>query len=1161
MPITNPTTTGTVYPVDTTFPVTRGNTNATESVLVLSGIITTADLDNSPFFMNERGVYVLQGYDYTDAEGDDIVDLDRHLYFDNTADVRQLRNITIDLNGRYMFIHRDRDNTEFMIFDNVFFVNSINHQSDLIDEGGRWQARGGGYIRRVETGNSSRWIQAGSPFSDVLVKSEEYCERGIESLYFNDAGEYRNITAIGVEFLQLGSQRGSESDATRVLMHDSSFASFLAGWQARIIADGNTNFMLNDCEFTNYVDNTINNTNSGWMRTTSQGSVTDKAAYNYFMGTTSSIVRNSWQNAAHNLQRRLFKGSLKYFQIFKDGVPFNDIHYQVYSKSRHPVNNTLSALTARKFIPTTTNDEMLLDLGTSPPTVNGEIDIAVIKTMISYITGQWRSTEYEDIILRLRHPTIGFQDYVINADQALISQGRPDNHVPLVVQTDPHYFDEGIPSVETTTNIALNFTTRTVTIDHNRAITPRELYYYLKNFLVRSGNFIHSQFFSYDGNVLDLGNWNLVFGNNCTLQLLGSSGTEIRCLTGTITLGNNFVNDGVTLIDQNGLTVIITSNAPGTRALINGTSFENIPYTGQLPFNAQVPVVAKADGYLFQKYTVDTATQRRLDIRLPQDPALDLDVTFNAVEKAVMTFTRPEAGHLNISLTEVNLIGQREKSKRILDSHFSTNAGLLFLHEYVDELTGSPLNGSPIVFGNYRITMDVDNNDTDGKIRWLKNAYDTARCRFGAPVFTPGKLPYLAPLISGNGQVVFDNQVLSDANSREIAAEVVDQIDDSTLVADVGTALAPRFNAIDTALGTKPTAAEVWNHTIIEPMDDGQGGMTPAISAETYLDTSIPQTIATSQAAIIAAITGLDLSSLSIPTANEIRDAVWAKIITANPNVNAQNYLISLKADAGILLGRLTDNRANRLDRIDADISSRLATTGYTAPSNTSIATILARVDANVSSIPSSVWTFNLRTSPSNINARSMLDTLHQQYADIIAPYIVRMHTELTADQRQEDVEGNIVNHETVIKKLKDNEASLATVLARLTGDRAGYLDNLTRLDVDISSRLATSGYTAPPAIPAFPTVPTATQIRTEMEKSGTSLALLLARVTSARMAHLDADISSRLATSGYTAPPAAITGFATARAKLAEVKTAIDGKPTAVENRTEMEKIRYKTY
>ena len=323
MPITNPTTTGTVYPVDTTFPVTRGNANATESVLVLSGIITTADLDNSPFFMKERGVYVLQGYDYTDAEGDDIVDLDRHLYFDNTADVRQLRNITIDLNGRYMFIHRDRDNTEFMIFDNVFFVNSINHQSDLIDEGGRWQARGGGYIRRVETGNSSRWIQAGSPFSDVLVKSEEYCDRGIESLYFNDAGEYRNITAIGVEFLQLGSQRGSESDATRVLMHDSSFASFLAGWQARIIADGNTNFMLNDCTFTNYVDPTINNTNSGWMRTTSQGSVTDKNAYNYFMGTTSSIARNSWQNQSHNLRRRLFKGSLKYFQIFKDGVPLS----------------------------------------------------------------------------------------------------------------------------------------------------------------------------------------------------------------------------------------------------------------------------------------------------------------------------------------------------------------------------------------------------------------------------------------------------------------------------------------------------------------------------------------------------------------------------------------------------------------------------------------------------------------------------------------------------------------------------------------------------------------------------------------------------------------------------------------------------------------------
>ena len=1146
MPIVNPTVVGNDDPVNTTFPVTRGNANATESVLVCSGIITEQDLIDSPLFTRERNVYILNDYVWNASDGGDTDPLPRHLYFDNTADVRQLRNITIDLNGHQMFIHRDRDNTEFMVFSNVFFVDTINIQSDLIDEGGRWNARGGGYIRRVRTGTASKWIQAGNPFSDVLVKSEEYCERGIESLYLNDAGEYQNITAIGVEFLQLGSQRGSESDATRVLMHDSEFSSITSNWQARIIADGNTNFMLNDCAFTNYRDETINNTGNGWMRTTSQGSVTDKAAYNYFMGSTASIVRNSWQNAAHNLQRRLFKGSLKYFQIFKDGQPLSEIHYRVYSKARNPLNNELGALTERKSAPTTTLDEMLHSVAASPNAVNGEIDIAIIKTMISYITGQWRSTEYEDIVLRLRAADCVFQDYVINADQALISQGRPDNHVPLVVLPDPHYFDEGIPDVETQTNVALNFTTRTVTIDHNRAITPRELYYYLKHLLIRNENYNQDQFFSYDSTTLDLGNWNLVWGNNCTAELLGSSGTIIRT-TGQITFGSNFTNEGVTLIDQDGVSVQITSNVAGTRCNITYGSTDiirTLPFNELLPINTQINVTAKADGYLYQKYTFNTGDHQSLDIRLPKDPSIDLNVTFTAEESNKFGISRNgQDGRIKISVGQINLSGQKAKQDRIIDDLLSKNIGLRFLTNYVDELSGSPLGGVPIVYERYRTTMDVDNNHTDGKITWEKTAGDTERCRVGSPIFTPGGTVYFAPLIAGKGSVVFDNEVLSNVDPDQIAEAVAAEISEGSLVTDVTTALAPRFNTLDTsvaaaktAIDTKPSPADIWNHEIIEPMDDGEGGMTPAISAETYLDTSIPQTIQTSQAAIIAAVNAAGGGG---GTSTLTAQQVWDYVIDTPNSRSARDQMNLVQAStARLYLDFITNGKLALLDRLDA----------------------------NISSIPSSVWTFNLRTSPSNINARSMLDTLHQQYADIIAPYIVRMHTELTADQRQEDVEGSIVNHETVIKKLKDNEASLATVLARLTGDRAGYLDNLTRLDVDISSRLATTGYTAP-TVP-----PTAAAIRDSVwtkvlqgELTATSLInsikadndILLSRLTHNRAGYLDrldVNVSSRLATTGYTAPPAAITGFATA-AKLAEAKTAIDAIPTAVENRTEMEK------
>lgn len=70
------------------------------------------------------------------------------------------------------------------------------------------------------------------------------------------------------------------------------------------------------------------------------------------------------------------------------------------------------------------------------------------------------------------------------------------------------------------------------------------------------------------------------------------------------------------------------------------------------------------------------------------------------------------------------------------------------------------------------------------------------------------------------------------------------------------------------------------------------------------------------------------------------------------------------------------------------------------------------------------------------------------------------------------------------------------TLLSRLTSTRAGNLDNL---DATVSSRLATSGYTAPPTA-----AQNATQVRTEL---------------ATELGRIDVAVSSRLATAGYTAP------------------------------------------
>jgi hypothetical protein len=68
---------------------------------------------------------------------------------------------------------------------------------------------------------------------------------------------------------------------------------------------------------------------------------------------------------------------------------------------------------------------------------------------------------------------------------------------------------------------------------------------------------------------------------------------------------------------------------------------------------------------------------------------------------------------------------------------------------------------------------------------------------------------------------------------------------------------------------------------------------------------------------------------------------------------------------------------------------------------------------------------------------------------------------------------------------------------------RTNLATELGRIDVGVSTRLAGSAYTAPPAA-----APTAAQVRAEMDASSTKLA------------HLDADVSTRLAASAYATPP-----------------------------------------
>jgi len=100
------------------------------------------------------------------------------------------------------------------------------------------------------------------------------------------------------------------------------------------------------------------------------------------------------------------------------------------------------------------------------------------------------------------------------------------------------------------------------------------------------------------------------------------------------------------------------------------------------------------------------------------------------------------------------------------------------------------------------------------------------------------------------------------------------------------------------------------------------------------------------------------------------------------------------------------------------------------------------------------------------------------------------------------------------------NAPTVPTASAIASQVRTELATELARVDVATSTRLATSGYTAPSA------APTVTAIRQEMDSNSTKLA------------NLDATVSSRLATSGYTAPTTPPTAAANATAVRTELAT-----------------------
>jgi len=236
------------------------------------------------------------------------------------------------------------------------------------------------------------------------------------------------------------------------------------------------------------------------------------------------------------------------------------------------------------------------------------------------------------------------------------------------------------------------------------------------------------------------------------------------------------------------------------------------------------------------------------------------------------------------------------------------------------------------------------------------------------------------------------------------------------------------------------------------------------------------------------------------------------------------------------------DANSTKLANLDATVSSRLATSGYTAPTSapsvadirTELAVELGRLDASVSSrLASSAYT--APTTPptaaqiatavegsllNEADGQAVLNALvsaigNQNLSEVSLVAAVRADLERTGGK---------------LDSIPTTAAPSASAVASAT--RTELSTELSRIDQSISSRLASADYTAPTAAPTAAQNASAvrTELSTELARidapisgatapSAATVASAVRTELSTELGRVDAAVSTRLASSAYTAP------------------------------------------
>lgn len=419
--------------------------------------------------------------------------------------------------------------------------------------------------------------------------------------------------------------------------------------------------------------------------------------------------------------------------------------------------------------------------------------------------------------------------------------------------------------------------------------------------------------------------------------------------------------------------------------------------------------------------------------------------------------------YLTASATTVGSIGKRiadnldaQVSTRLATSGYTApdNAGIANIYARTDVATSTRASATDYTSAR---AAKIDNLDAAISTRSTLTAagvWDYAT----ASATTAGSLgKRIADNVDATVSSRTDSATWTSTKAGYLDVAISSRLATAGYTAPDNTTITNIYARTDVATSTRSTltAAGVWDYAVpATPVASSYGdrvktNLDATVSSRTdstvwtntkagYLDVAVSSRLSS------AGYTAPDNTSITT-----ILGRVDVATSTRATNAGVWDYATSAATTAGSL-GKLM------VDNVDATVSSRLATSGYTAPDNATISNIYARTDVATSTrstlTAANVWDYAIPVTPVASSYGERVNT------NLDATVSSRTDAATWTSTKAGYLDVAVSSRLATAGYTAPDNAGITTLTGRLTATRAGYLDNLTNLDATVSSRATVTG-------------------------------------------------------------------------------------------------------